>query len=237
MKKVIIYTLSDPDTGVVKYVGRTTNKLAYRLTNHINDAKKEGNKRATWIKSLTNRGVKPIIEEIDIAETWEESELLEQLYISLFKSWGFDLKNGTIGGEGPIGFKHTDEQRKAQSESRKGKNIGKDNPFFGKKHTEEAKKTIGEKALGRKHSEEVCEAQRLKQKDWKPNEYVTKRMIEVHGRRVIKLNLDFSYVDEYYTIKLASLDTPNSDSSKITLCCQGKRNTHAGFKWRYKEDY
>lgn len=40
------------------------------------------------------------------------------------------------------GAKHTEETRRKISDSRKGKLVGKDNPFFGKHHTEESRKKI-----------------------------------------------------------------------------------------------
>ena len=47
---------------------------------------------------------------------------MEEFWISLAKSWGFNLTNGTSGGEGSNGFK-------------------------GKKHSEETKRKLREKTL------------------------------------------------------------------------------------------
>ena len=43
-----------------------------------------------------------------------------------------------------LGLKMSTDQRKRMSEARKGKNTGKENPFFGKKHSEETMKKIQE---------------------------------------------------------------------------------------------
>ncbi|TXG84773.1 MAG: hypothetical protein E6R13_02760, partial [Spirochaetes bacterium] len=119
MEKIYIYTLSD-SLGV-RYVGKTKN-LKLRLYRHIFDAKKNGgqNKRCSWVKSLLNKGEKPIIEIIDICN--ENNWIItEQYWISQFKTWGFNLVNETIGGEGNYGRKNNDETKLKMSLSKKGK--------------------------------------------------------------------------------------------------------------------
>jgi DNA-binding CsgD family transcriptional regulator len=97
-----IYTLSDPITNQIKYVGKTNN-LKQRLANHISDGRinKKNNLLTNWIKSLLNQNLKPKIEIID--ETVENWGDLEQYWISQLKTWGFTLKNITLGGEGTYG--------------------------------------------------------------------------------------------------------------------------------------
>ena len=46
------------------------------------------------------------------------------------------------------------ETRKKLREANKGKKLGKDNPFYGKKHSEEARRKIAEANKGKKMSEE-----------------------------------------------------------------------------------
>ena len=45
----------------------------------------------------------------------------------------------------------SDEQKKKQSEAMKGKRTGKDNPFYGKHHTDEAKERMSKALSGEKH--------------------------------------------------------------------------------------
>lgn len=107
-----IYTLSCPKTNVVRYVGRTTDKLKYRLSKHIYDRKKHKNHRCHWINKIYSEGLKPIIELIDSCDTYETCIQLEIYWIAQFKAWGFELVNETKGGEGSHGYKHSKESLK-----------------------------------------------------------------------------------------------------------------------------
>lgn len=118
MKKYIIYTLENPETGEIKYVGKTSEKLNFRLNKHTTTSElKKRNKRTNWIKSLKKKNLKPIIKELDIANSNEESIILEIYWISQFKNWGFKLVNGTDGGEGSVNYKHSNESKKKISKN------------------------------------------------------------------------------------------------------------------------
>lgn len=116
-REVYIYLLSDPITNQIRYVGKTTNPHSryYEHTrpgnvNHIITHKN------CWIKSLRAKGLKPILEVIDIVSE-AEWQFWEEYWICQIKAWGFDLTNMTLGGEGALGvskknsFKHTEEAK------------------------------------------------------------------------------------------------------------------------------
>lgn len=92
----VIYSLNCPITGTPKYIGQTIRLPRERLASHLMVYK--NNKRNSWIKGLLLKGTKPVMEIIDEVPISEIS-FWEMHYISLYKSWGFDLKNGTHGGE------------------------------------------------------------------------------------------------------------------------------------------
>jgi predicted DNA binding CopG/RHH family protein len=100
MKKIIIYDLSCPLSGNIRYIGKTSRTIEERLTQHISDTKRKNNHVQCWIKNLLNKNLLPVINIIDEVN---ENEWIfwEQHYISLFKFLGFDLCNHTIGGEKP----------------------------------------------------------------------------------------------------------------------------------------
>jgi hypothetical protein len=136
MKTTFIYTLSDPDTLEIRYVGKA-NDIKYRLWSHIHEAKRNSRnlRKCNWIKKLLAQGKKPIIdiiEEVPI-ESWKDSEIY---WISQFKAWGFNLINMTSGGECGI---ISENCKKALSKSKRGHVKG----TF--KHSEETKALIREK--------------------------------------------------------------------------------------------
>ena len=104
---MIIYTLSDPVSKEVRYIGLTTKPLKERFSQHY--SRKCNNHKCNWIKGLRSKGLRPVMQELDIANSTEELNSLEIYWIEQFKQWGFNLVNLTQGGEGSFGYKHTKE--------------------------------------------------------------------------------------------------------------------------------
>jgi hypothetical protein len=102
--KIYIYTLSDPITEEVKYVGRTRHKLSVRLSGHISKGKSNhGTYKRNWIKSLEKKNLKPVIqllEELDCS--WVESHEIEKHWISQLYVWGYKLTNCEDKGIGSL---------------------------------------------------------------------------------------------------------------------------------------
>jgi len=92
-----IYVLIDPRNNEIRYVGKTIQKLHRRLSRHLNHKNKSHKK--SWIDGLKKEGLKPIIDILDVVPE-QEWVFWEKYYISLFKTWGFDLLNHTNGGDG-----------------------------------------------------------------------------------------------------------------------------------------
>ena len=157
---VKIYYLCDPITKDIRYVGKTTMSLIKRLNSHFHSLNKKSHK-SSWIKSLLKLGIKHEIHLID--EVGEDMwQFWEIHYISLFRSWGFNLTNKTTGGEGiPKNYKFSQETRDRMSASHKDKkfseehkkniresNIGNAN-FKGHSHSSESKEKIKNNNLGK----------------------------------------------------------------------------------------
>ena len=99
MRKVFIYTITDPRTGDIRYIGKTVN-VNYRLCRHKYSAKKSTKShKDAWIKGILNSGLSPVLDVIDECseDDWKQTEIY---WIAQFKCWGFNLLNETIGGEG-----------------------------------------------------------------------------------------------------------------------------------------
>jgi hypothetical protein len=106
MKKFIIYTLQDPVSLEIRYVGLTSQRLNVRLSSHWNTFSNKKSHKVNWIKKLRKSNQKPLIIELDIAYSLKEAAYLEKYWISQLKTWGFKLTNTTEGGEGALGYKH-----------------------------------------------------------------------------------------------------------------------------------
>lgn len=137
-----IYTLSDPNTGVIKYVGKTVN-IKQRYSAHVSDARigKKNNLVSNWIKSLLNKGLKPTMEIID--EVQGDWEWLEQYWISQFRTWGFKLKNTCDGGGGSVGRVWSNDSINKISQTRINKL--KSGEIIPTKHTNEWKQILKDK--------------------------------------------------------------------------------------------
>lgn len=67
-----------------------------------------------------------------------------------------------------------------------------------------------------------------------PSEESRKKMSKTRSKPVYQMDLQGKILQEFNSIKEASLQT-KCDSSYIAKCCKGKANTCGGFKWKYKE--
>ena len=97
-----IYGLYD-DFGNIRYVGKTRNRLEFRLREHLCRAKKVvGSVRAgycqRWIQSLLFKGSVPSIKLICTVSG--DGNYAEKFYISHFRNLGAKLTNLTNGGDG-----------------------------------------------------------------------------------------------------------------------------------------
>ena len=70
--KVTIYTLEDPITKDIKYIGITSSTMELRLKSHIKESKYKNKNRKSgkhrWILSLLDNNLSPIITEIEIID-------------------------------------------------------------------------------------------------------------------------------------------------------------------------
>lgn len=135
-KDTFIYSLNDPLTNVPMYIGKS-DYPNIRLTTHLRC--NGNNKKTNWIKSLNKKSLTPKLEILDKIQkdTWK---FWEKHYISLYKSWGFELKNGSVGGEGV-------DEITAWKISKANK--GKVSSFKGKKHSQETKEKLSMAHKGR----------------------------------------------------------------------------------------
>jgi hypothetical protein len=91
-----IYTLSDPRTGAVRYVGKTVD-MAARLREHRRAVGRTA--KARWVKMLKGLGLSPVLEPLETVPVskWQEAEVY---WITQLKALGIKLLNGDCGGLG-----------------------------------------------------------------------------------------------------------------------------------------
>lgn len=192
-----------------------------------------------------------VIEEFDKAETQEELNKLENLYIKMWNThnpkYGY---NKTLGGETCV---FTNETIEKLRNIRKGKFLGEENPFYGKSHTEETKRILSEKMKGRfvgekspcygkTMSDELKEKLRQANLGRKASEETKRKLSEMrkglgnsHCRKVVQYTLEGEFIKVWDYIKQASEEL-NINDTHIVNCGKGTRKSAGGYQWRYVDD-
>lgn len=162
----VIYCLCDPITNDIRYVGKAT-CLYIRIRKHHNQSKLiKPNHKNNWIKSLLNKGLRAKV--IVIEECYNEEDLndAEIKWIKHYKNLGYNLTNGTEGGDGG---KLSPESIAKMAASKKGKKLSEEHkakiskanmghkPYNFGPLTEEHKAKISKANKGKFVSEETRE--------------------------------------------------------------------------------
>jgi group I intron endonuclease len=247
----IIYTLKDPLTNEIRYVGKTVN-IKRRLYLHIAEAKTSKTYKAKWINKLLNSGTRPILEILDVIydNNWD---FWEEYWILQMKSWGFNLCNLTNGGDGVKTW--SEEMRHNMSKIKKGCKVwNKDIPmtditkhkiskaktgtvsgFKNKKHTDEFKKTKSKEMsdyykenhhprLGVKHSDE---SKKLMSENCRVNKLIKKPILQYSTDEIFLKEWE-SVIDAGSALGIVP--------SNIRRVCKSNEfyRIIGGFKWKYK---
>lgn len=117
--RFLIYALTDPRDGQVRYVGQSSRGLA-RPREHVKPRGPTVTHKDRWVAALLRQG---LMYDVSILYQSPTATLLsdaEVFWIAEMKRRGHDLTNGTAGGEGGP---RTPEVRKKMSEAKKGKPV------------------------------------------------------------------------------------------------------------------
>lgn len=145
MRKGIIYMAVGP-TGKV-YIGKTLRTLKYRKDEHFRNAVNPKNR---CYNTKFYRAIRKYKNDFKwhIEMCVKESELINAEILTIKKYNSFKCGyNSTIGGDGVGGKPLGDKTKKILSKKFSGSN----NPFYGKKHTEETKRMLSCAATGRRN--------------------------------------------------------------------------------------
>ena len=125
---LIVYSLVDPDSGLIRYVGKSTKGLS-RPKSHCQPSRLRADPhtyKSRWIKGLLAQGKTPDIFVLDICENTSELETSEKKWIAHLRKLMVPLTNSTDGGDGMSGHKPSAETRAKISAANKGKPVSPD---------------------------------------------------------------------------------------------------------------
>lgn len=222
-----------------KYIGITQQKFQTRKMEHLRRAN-SGSTKALH-NAIRKYGEENINWEIvDTVDNFEKLKELEIYYIEKFDSYNNGY-NETLGGEGTVGFKATEEQIAANKKRRKehfknpenkivqskaNKKAHDDNPQLGEKHSQFMKKRFENK----NEREKVAEGMRRFLQD--------SQKLEIHsiqrGAKPFFVFKDEVVVGEWLTISQCARDL-NLNASHISHCLHKKRQTHKGYTFSYNK--
>lgn len=231
-KRYLLYCLVDPSAeGEIRYIGITSENLSKRLGKHVYEAKTGGkNYRCNWIRSLLKENIKPEIHLLDSLPSWEDACKSEIQTIKELREIGYRLVNGTDGGEGSVGFKHTEESKAKLSAAMKGKQTR-----LGKQHSDETKTKISAAHTGRKHTAEARQNMSAAGKGRKFSEDHRKKISAAHKDKLSPW-LFKPIIDQngaiYPSLKEAARIL-GLHKSNISEVLRGIRKHAGGFKFQY----
>lgn len=131
-------------SGVVRYVGVTKELPERRLQRHFAEARsrKGRSHRLNWLRQAAENGEAITIEVLEWVLPMHRVER-ERYWIALFRDFGSRLINGTDGGDGTLGHRHSLETLQKMSAVQKGRTF-----------SAEHRKKLGAAAKGRPFSDE-----------------------------------------------------------------------------------
>jgi hypothetical protein len=160
VERFVIYGLTEPNGGELRYIGKSTTGAASRLASHLCPSSLRGRThKERWVKSLLARGESPEVFVIEAHESKEALNEAERHHIAYFRSVGCHLTNLTPGGDG-LGVPCTPERRAKISATQLGKpkppwsaeRRARPNPNIGNKRSAEAIEKTATARRGLKHT-------------------------------------------------------------------------------------
>lgn len=216
--KIYIYTLSDPETNEIRYVGKSGNPNK-RFKTHLYNSKRIKGYIHNWIKSLLKKNQLPILSIIEECNenNWEEREIY---WIKKLREDGFDLVNIADGGNQPVAKKSQKKYSKNKSNKSYRVRCGYNNKVYN---------------LGSFNT--IAEAENAYDSFHEnPKKAITRININNHKTcGILMLDLNDNLLMEFDKIKDCA-EHIKTHSSNIVRCCRGKAKTHKGYKFKYKEE-
>ena len=158
-KHMIVYLVTNKINGK-QYVGQTVDSLGQRWREHLSESKSGTTYR--FHRALRKYGEHAFsLQALHQCETKEEMDFVEIFYISLLDTKSPSGYNLTCGGDGTLGYRHTEEAKRKQSLTHRGKKRTVESiektaqAHRGTRHSEETKRKMSESQKGKVPSEET----------------------------------------------------------------------------------
>lgn len=262
-KTTFIYALFDPLTEESRYIGKS-NRPSRRFRQHLTKKRKKSH-RDNWIQSILNDGREPyyyVIDEVPM----DEWEYWEKYWIEQYLQWGFKLTNETNGGQGAIGYSHTDKTKEKMRQLKLGiplsdehkkkistrvKEYHKENPSYNMKGNNE--RTFIDRDLlydlyivQNLSMPQISDKLNISEKKifenlhlyniHKKDGWWLDGLSKKYKKVVLQYDLSGNLLREWDGI----VDITNDlgyNGGNIANCCRGVVKTSNGFIWRYKDEW
>jgi group I intron endonuclease len=229
-----IYRIDNLENGKF-YIGQTIQTLRRRWNDHVSDTNNLSDEMVIHLamrKYGTDAFTMEAIHTIECETKEELKKQLNELEIQTIEQLKPDY-NVAKGGLGHTGVTIP--------------RFGSDNHFYGKRHTEEAKKRISEASKGRCLGIKLPEETKRKISEGKKGDkhpvnrdpefrlrviQHARNLIESNKKRVSQFTTDDIFVREFESVKAAA-ESINVSPVSVTICLKGRSKTSGGFKWKY----
>ena len=216
-----LYSLNDPITDEVRYIGYTSKTIEERLASHWRCRKiKKRNYKLNWFSELEKKGLKPIIKLITTAETIEKTLELEVYYISLYDN----LTNSTSGGE--VSKTYLPEVI-AKMKANRRDTSGKNNHMYGIKNPE-----LAERNKNKVWTEEEREKLRIKALERNKDPEYKKQHVFNQKSRIEIVAIKDGIVSDIYPSKKRMCVDLGLDSKSVNSVLKGECKQHKGYTFK-----
>ena len=231
----VVYLISFPNGK--KYIGITSTSFEERKQGHLSHM---NTSKLPVSNALRKYGEQVIWEVIDKADNWNELCHLEKSYIIKYDS----LNNGynlTAGGDGTVGYEHSEENNIKNSQRRK--------KFF-KNPANRLNQSIASKKAHQKNPEQALNhSKTMSQKFEDPNQrkkvadgmrkfLSNEEALKIHsiqrGAKYFLVHKDDIFIGEWLSQNQCARDL-NLSVSHINRCLHNKRKSHKGYIFKYKQ--
>lgn len=225
MKLGCIYSLNNPITNEIRYIGQTIVNPRSRYAQHKYQWKRSNklNKLNQWIKSLADKNLLPSMNIIEDNILIDELDNREIFWLKYYKDLNYKLCNLNEGGKGNRGYKFSEESKQKRLESLKNSKLWKERSL---RHSEIMKEKYKNGHIGFNFnslsSQEKLEINNKKSRTMK--KLYEEGLLKLHCKEVLLEKIDGSY-SKIFSSATSVSKFLNCSDSLVNKCCSGELKT------------